>query len=374
MKTDQQNILHLPGLEEANHEEARPVLPSTSLRRFLTAVLPQVSRELKRWHRQLEGCSDWTLLVQATSSLQHKRFHAQGGSFYALYNPLYAKTLVPLIVAVQTISDYLDNLCDRGGIYHEAAFRCLHRSFLDALSLESNGNGDYYTFYTARNDGGYLQALVEESRRRLQELPSYPAVQEEVVRLASLYCDLQVNKHLDPAIRLARLKKWFKEKASVFHPSIYWWEFSAACGSTLAIFALMAAATRPRTGKKEVKAIVEAYFPWVCGLHILLDYFIDQAEDAREGDFNFVACYPSPEETRRRLALFLQQSLKKVSRLPHPGFHRAIVHGLLAVYLSDGKVKAQGLQQTARFLLSQAGAEARTMFRLCQVLRKIRLL
>ena len=95
MKTDQQNILHLPGLEEANHEEARPVLPSTSLRRFLTAVLPQVSRELKRWHRQLEGCSDWTLLVQATSSLQHKRFHAQGEASMPSTTPFMRKPWSP---------------------------------------------------------------------------------------------------------------------------------------------------------------------------------------------------------------------------------------------------------------------------------------
>ena len=106
------------------------------------------------------------LLQQASASLSRKRFHAQGGSFYALYNfnPRYYKKLVSLIVALQTISDYLDNLCDRGGIYNEAAFRCLHRAMTAALTRGPIKGLDYYRFYPVKNDGGYLEALVAECR------------------------------------------------------------------------------------------------------------------------------------------------------------------------------------------------------------------
>lgn len=346
------------------------VSPDPSVRRFLTAVLPQVSREMRRWSKQLDQCNDWALLRQALLSLRGKRFHSQGGCFYALYNPQYSRQLVSLIVALQTISDYLDNLCDRGGIYDEAAFRCLHHAMLDALGSALPQNRDYYRFYHARNDGGYLQALVAECRSGTALLPSYSIVESEVLRLVSLYSDLQVYKHLHPQVRSTRLKRWFREKGSAVSPPIYFWEFAAACGSTLAVFALFGAAASTQTTDEEVRQLVRAYFPWVCGLHILLDYWIDQEEDRKGGDYNFAACYPSPEIAAQRLQLFLRKSLDGVSRLPYPTFHRTIVQGLLAVYLSDPKVARQGFRQTARCLLETAGSETKLFYHLCLILRK----
>lgn len=348
-------------------------LPDLSLARFLTVVLPQVSRELHGWQQQLTVYADWPLLQQASASLSRKRFHAQGGSFYALYNfnPVYVKRLVSLIVALQTISDYLDNLCDRGEIYNEAAFRCLHQAMLAALTCGPIKERDYYRFYPFKNDGGYLEALVGACRESIGRLPGYPVVQPEVLKLASLYNDLQVYKHLHPVMRGSRLRRWHKKKAAPTMPPLYWWEFAAACGSTLGIFTLFALAASPKTEPQEVKKVVEAYFPWVCGLHILLDYWIDQEEDCREGDLNFVACYRSPAFAAERLHLFLQKALQKVAALPHPGFHRSVVRGLLAVYLSDPKVKAQGLQQSARSLIQAGGAEATFFYGLCLLLRRL---
>ncbi len=353
-------------------EKAAPP-PNVSLRRFLTGVLPQVSRELRRWNRHLDSCEDWSLMRQGISSLRKKKFHAQGGSFYALYSPLHSEKLTSLIVALQTISDYLDNLCDRGGIYDEAAFRCLHHAMLDAVNPQPSSR-DYYRFYPSKKDGGYLKALVEECRLGVSALPGYAAVHNEVQRLIILYNDLQVYKHLNPQMRPGRLKRWFREKGAITSPPLYFWEFAAASGSTLAVFALLGAAASPNATPREAKQIVNAYFPWICGLHILLDYWIDQEEDRSGGDFNFAACYPSPEAAERRLHLFLQKALEECSRLPHPTFHRTIVRGLLAVYLSDPKVGLQGLQKAAHSLLDTAGPEARFFYRLCHLLRRISIL
>lgn len=353
--------------------EAARFSSELSLPRFLTGVLPQVSRELRKWDRQMTFSADWLLLQQATASISSKRFHAQGGSFYALYsfNPLYSRKLVSLIVALQTISDYLDNLCDRGGIYSEAAFRCLHQAITAAVTRGPLVKKDYYRFYPSKNDGGYLDALVSECRACTGVLPAYPAVQVEIERLASLYNDLQVYKHLDPAVRGSRLRRWFREKALPSDPPLHWWEFAAACGSTLAIFALFGLAASPETTDREAQKLVRAYFPWVCGLHILLDYWIDQEEDLREGDFNFIACFPSPAAAARRLHLFLQKSLQEAAALPHSSFHSSVIRGLLAVYLSDPKVNRQGMQETARSLLHAGGAEARFYYRLCMLLRRL---
>lgn len=349
--------------------------PDHSLVRFLTVVLPQVSRELQHWQRYTSR-AEWPLLRQASASLNRKRFHAQGGSFYALYNfnPLYEKTLVKLIVALQTISDYLDNLCDRSGVYSEAAFRYLHRAVLEALSSGPASTVDYYRFYPSRHDGGYLKALVAECRSCTGTLPGYAAMEPEILQLASRYNDLQVYKHLHPNMRSSRVKRWFREKAAPDTPALHWWEYAAACGSTLGLFALFGLATSSRAGPQEARQLVRAYFPWVCGLHILLDYWIDQDEDLRGGDLNFVACYPSPAQAVERLTLFLGKALQEVSALPHASFHRTVVQGLLAVYLSDPKVRAQELQVSAAALLRAGGSGAGYFYHLCLLLRRFKVL
>lgn len=341
---------------------------------FLTTVIPQVSRELRHWGRKIEECPDWDLLRLATSSLHLKKFHSQGGSFFALDARNYGPNLTRAIVALQTISDYLDNLCDRNNCYNEAAFRCLHLAMTDALSPGPPRKESYYRFYPLKNDGGYLEELVAACKDQLMLFPSYSTVKYEAVKLASLYNDLQTYKHMNPSVRRSLLKRWYRAKNNFHSHGLYWWEYAAACGSTLAIFALLALSTRPQLSKNLVSAITRAYFPWVCGLHILLDYLIDQEEDLLENDFNFIACYPRSVSIPHRLQLFIHESLKRVSALPNAGFHRTVVKGLLAVYLSDPKARRPNLKETADFLIQEAGSDTRKMFNYCLWLRRLGIL
>lgn len=114
------------------------------------------------------------------------------------------------------------------------------------------------------------------------------------------------------------LRAWFDRYREQF-PELHWWEFAAA-GSTSGIFALFNAAANPNLTREDAAALLGAYFPWVCGLHILLDYLIDQAEDRAGGDLNFVSCYPDEETCRLRLLFFLRRALKSVAALPAGGF------------------------------------------------------
>ncbi|HHV62762.1 MAG TPA: tetraprenyl-beta-curcumene synthase family protein [Firmicutes bacterium] len=347
--------------------------------KIVTRVFPAVSAELSRWTAKLEACADPELRAQALSSIRLKRFHAQGGSMYALLHPVSPRArrrVINLIVAFQTISDYLDNLCDYMECFDEEAFRSLHLAMIDALDPgphpgTKREDDPYYRVFPHGNDGGYLAALVGECQRNARDLPAFEAIRSEAARLTSLYCDLQVYKHLDPAVREARLIRWFQRYEHQF-PGIYWWEFAAAAGSTLCVFALFSAATRARNHllENEVRATIESYFPWICGLHILLDYLIDQGEDEGSGALNFVRCYPDDETRNSRLKFFVAQSLARASLLPNPGFHRAVVKGLLGLYLSDPKVEAQGMGHLADELLAIAGLEARAARWLCAQLRR----
>lgn len=337
------------------------------LTRFVTQVFPRVEKELKGWQEMINTAGDPELRRQGLASIEKKKFHCLGGSVYTLMEGAHQDTL-SFIVALQTISDYLDNLCDRVGCLDMSAFRQLHLAFTDALQPDG-AVADYYSLYPHQDDAGYLNSLVGECRKTLKQLPSYHLVKKEAMNLASLYCDLQTYKHTHIPLREGYLEGWFAEHMPKY-PELAWWEFAAATGSTLGIFALIAAAGQPNLDSETAEKIREGYFPWICGLHILLDYFIDQEEDILEGDLNFVSYYDDQEHCRRQLILFLEHALEQAARMPDPLFHTTVVQGLPAFYLSDPKVGAQGLDDDAVSILEAGGEETLRMYRVCRSLRK----
>lgn len=340
------------------------------LARFVLWAFPKVAKELKKWERVALACPDQQLRQLALSSLRQKKFHCQGGSIFAAWAKAPCREeLIKAIVALQTVSDYLDNLCDRAGVQDEAGFRQLHRAFTDALSPGA-GSADYYSCYPYREDGGYLSSLVYSCQSAISTLPSYLPVRETVLELARSYCLLQVFKHLNPVLREEYLTNWLKPCLAGFNRQIFWWELAAATGSTLGIFALLALAARPGLPADDAARINSVYFPWIGGLHILLDYFIDQEEDRKAGDLNFVRYYAGSGQILQRLKFFLEQSLTGARNLPDPFFHYLVVKGLLAMYLSDPKATAQNLLAVSDSLLRSAGAGCQFLHRFCFTLRR----
>jgi tetraprenyl-beta-curcumene synthase len=222
---------------------------------------------------------------------------------------------------------------------------------------------DYYRYRNEKDDGGFLGALVQTCQQQVKQLPSYPAVQSRVLELSCLYSDLQVHKHIAHEKREAELLAWWKQYQPLY-PHIFWQEFSAVTGSTIGIFALFCLATERRVDEACIKALDSAYFPWVCGLHILLDYLIDLEEDRAGGDLNFVSYYATEAEAIDRLQYFVKQAKASVEMLPNPAFHRMIVDGLVAFYLADRKVNRSQPQiyAIAKRLLKQASGLTSFLF------------
>jgi len=148
------------------------------------------------------------------------------------------------------------------------------------------------------------------------------------------------------------------------------WEFAAASGSTLGIFCLYAVAYNPYLSVTEGQKIKQAYFPWICGLHILLDYFIDLREDSQTNQLNFVAYYEHTDRIRERLQLFVRNSLIQAETLDHPKFHRVVVQGLIAMYLSDEKSGNREITLITKQLLKASGWGVKLLFGICRLLRK----
>lgn len=337
----------------------------------LFKVQPQVRKQLRQWRKLAAGIPDPELRRQALMSIDTKAFHCQGGAILGLLAGDDYREAIRFIVAYQTISDYLDNLCDRSTSLDPAHFDALHESMAAALFLQEP-RADYYRFHDQRDDGGYLACLIAACRQILGRLPSYELIAPAIGELSSSYRRLQVYKHVMKEERVPLLVKFFEEHQDRL-PPMQWFEFAACTGSTLGIFALVASAFRPDLTGELVDGIKRAYYPWVQGLHILLDYLIDQEEDRQGGDLNFCSFYQNPEEMEARLIHFYRQAEAAVKPLPTAGFHLYVIKGLIGTYLADRKVPRQDdVRRLAGRLLPLSGWQGVILFLHCYVYRRMK--
>lgn len=322
--------------------------------RFVGVVIPRASRELAQIRERAARIPDAALREQALASIDHKAYHVQGGAILATFlRGENARRYVAIVAALETIYDYLDNLCDRLPGVSQAAFATLHESLIDALDDRRTPRA-YYADGPAGDDGGYLRSLVDAARAGLRALPNYEAVRDRLVEVARYYAELQVLKHGPAGARERACDAWYDRNSARF-PGLAWWEFAAACGSSLPVFALVELATRRQVAAEDVDAIVEAYFPGVSAIHILLDYFIDQAEDREHGELNFVACYASPAEAVTALRLLVRETLAQVRTLADATRHRFLVQAMCVFYLTHPKVFEQQLERESAALLNALG-------------------
>jgi tetraprenyl-beta-curcumene synthase len=342
-------------------EQSVPLGPIRLMYHVYRYILPEVRLELKNWKQIIAQIPDEELRQQANASMHSKQFHCEGGAVYALANLSMRHQLIPLIVAFQTISDYLDNLCDRSTSLDPVDFRQLHQSMLDAIKPHAPLQ-DYYAYHLEKDDGGYLASLVIACQRCIRQLPSYEVTSHEIEKLVKLYIDLQVYKHIHHDLREQQLDAWW-HLHQLDYPDLRWNEFAAATGSTLGVFMLFQAASQPHTTLAVAQHISEAYFPYVCGLHILLDYLIDQSEDMVGGDLNFCQYYIDQDMTSQRITHIAEQARTRIEHLPHVQFHSMIIDGLLALYLSDPKVNGQAeVKRISTKLLNKKTSLTRLFF------------
>jgi tetraprenyl-beta-curcumene synthase len=322
--------------------------------RFVAVVIPQAGRELASIRERAAHIPDAALREQALASIDGKAYHVQGGCILATFlRGESAERYVAIVAALETIYDYLDNLCDRLPGVTQQAYATLHESLIDALD-DRREPADYYRDGPRADDGGYLRSLVDAARDGLRALPNYHAVREQLIEVARFYAELQVLKHGPAGTRERACDAWYARNAARF-PDLSWWEFAAACGSSLPVFALVELATREHLDAAEIDATQKAYFPGVSALHILLDYFIDQAEDREHGELNFVACYASSAEAVTGLARLVRSALARVRTLAGSARHRFLVQAMCVFYLTHPKVFEQRLDRESLALLNALG-------------------
>src|SRR6185503_14658838 len=102
--------------------------------RFLRTIVPQAASALRDIRARAEAIPDERLRAEAVASAEHKAYHVAGACILATFLPPdLQRRYIAIVAPLETIYDFLDNLCDRHPDVPPAAYPTLHRALADAL-------------------------------------------------------------------------------------------------------------------------------------------------------------------------------------------------------------------------------------------------
>jgi tetraprenyl-beta-curcumene synthase len=297
--------------------------------RYSLTVYPRVRREVDHWRRRSRAIASPGLRALAVQNLDTEDTNLEGAAAFATFvAPMCRARVIRAQVAFQAAYDYVDSLAETPSSHPAANARQLHLSLFAAIAPTTQCR-DYYAQHNENDDGGYLVAIVEAARTSLTSLPSYEvvsqALQAGVARIVQYQTRIGEPQQL-AAWTLTRMAPDCR---------LAWWELAAACGSSMAVFALMASATRPTVGTRELTDIERAYFPWIGALHTLLDSLIDRSDDLAVEQQSLIDYYGSEQAMIERLALLAVEARQRAQALPDGRDHTLILAGMVSLYLSS---------------------------------------
>lgn len=322
--------------------------------RELTWVLPNVRREVAGWREGALAIPDPELRSDALETLRRERLNAEGAALFAVLPRWRSIGLLRLLVAYQVMLDYLDSISERAAADPLANGRQLHHALVEAVDL-SLPMSDYYRHHTARDDGGYLRALVCFCREQCAALPGWAGVRERVGRSARHGTVQVLNHDPDDERRERALIAWAEREFGARRDAA-WFELTASASSSLWTLALLALAADHVPSGPELDRAESVYVPWICGASTLLDAFVDQLEDAATGNHNYLAHYPSEEVAVARLAEIVRRSATGAQELPRGMRHALVLAGMVSMYLAKDAAREPALRDGARSIRRATGS------------------
>ena len=313
-----------------------------------------VAREVRRWEARATRIEDRTLREDALRALRCKRGSIDGAGLFWTLPGHRDRQLLRALVVHELIWDYLDCVSERGAAVGDANGLQLHRALADSLDPTVQ-MGNYYRHNRWRHDDGFLGELVAACRACCASLPGYRLVRPTLLYEARRAAVQGINHAPDAGHREAALRAWLEDRDT--RPSeLQWFECTAAESAPLAIHALLALAATPGTRAEDVAAVRAAYFPWVSLATVMLDSYVDQAEDAVTGDHSYIAHYVNPTAAIERLHETIEQAVRGVLRLRNGHRHAVLVACMVAMYLSKSSASAPELHTTTRRLARAGGS------------------
>jgi tetraprenyl-beta-curcumene synthase len=306
-----------------------------------------------------------------------KRGNIEGAAAFAAFVPRRWRGEVTLALsAFQSAYNLLDMLGEQASPDPVLDGRQLHEALLYALTPPASPIDreappqDWYEHHPQHNDGGYLNALLRECRTAFAKLPSHAlaapsarAAAARIVTFQSLNLSESQGDH-------AALEQWAL-LATPPETGLQWWETAAAAGSSLGVHVLIAAAAKERLEEGQVALLERAYFPWIGGVHSLLDNLIDKHEDEAAGHRSLVEYY-GPERAAQRMRWLAEEATRKAQELPDSLEHTVILAAMIGNYLSTPEAHSVELEGVTEAVLSTTGPLARPTL-LVFKLRRLRL-
>lgn len=334
--------------------------------RELVWGLPAVAREVRHWRALAERIPSPAIREDAIDALSRKRGQTEGAALFTILPRERNLPLLRLLVAYQLTWDYLDSVHERSP--SEANGRQLHLALVDALQ-PGQPRADYYLHHPWRDDGGYLDALVEACRANCELLPGYTHVQLLAVRQARHAQVLALNHEPDPACRDAALRSWAAAEFPSGAQDAHWFELSGACSAGLTIFALLALATQPTCSPPEIEETHAVYLPWTSAAATMLDSYVDQIEDTASGDHIYVSHYPSRDAATARICWLIRRCISDASHLRGGEKHLVIAASMAALYLSKDSARAPAMREDTRALAASGGSLTRLLLPILRLWR-----
>lgn len=323
--------------------------------RYWLSIIPLARGELCALRARARRIPDPSLRGLALESYRRDWVSLEGAAAFAAFAaPHRRANVVRLLITLQSIYQYTDALMEQPCDEPAANARRLHSAILLALS-PGRPQVDYYACNARHDDGGYLIELVRRVRATLAELPAYGIVADAVRAHARRIVFYQSLVNLAGAESHQALACW-----SELHGSSdverRWWELAAAAGSSLTALALLAAAADPTLSRQRARAIEALYWPWLGGLHTLLDSLIDRVEDAAHAQHNLLDHYACEADMASRMERLTLDARSRASAVGVE--HSLILAGVVSLYLSDRRAWLPGARLTSERVLGALGGMA----------------
>lgn len=313
-----------------------------------------VSREVRRWRALAAEIPDQALRADAVSSLDDKRYYTDGAALFWILPSRRSHELLALLVAYQTIANYLDYASERGAAARGGVGGSLMLALVDAVDIDQPIR-DYYADHPWRDDGGYLRQLVLRCRHACAGLPRYREAQPLLVREARSAHTLELCHDPDQERRDAALERLAVEEIGMV-PGASWFEVAGSATSLLAVIALLALAADLTITERDLNAARDLYSPWIGSLSLMLDSYIDQVDDAVTGDWSAVAYYASAQVAEQRVAELMRRSLRGAADLRYGERHVLVIAMMIAMYLSSDSATTGPLAPSTRELRRAGGS------------------
>jgi tetraprenyl-beta-curcumene synthase len=316
------------------------------------------ARELGIWRSRAMLIPDKTIREDALSALGRKRGNTDGAALFWVIPDVRNPPLLKLLVTYQIMWDFLDTVSETGAAAGQANGRQLHLALVDAVDRE-RPISDYYRLHPWDDDGDYLRSLVKRCRALSVGLPSFESVRPLLIREAYRANVQAINHDLDPARRERALRGWVTHEYD--RSDVHWFELAAGAGAGLSIYALFALAVQPCCTETEIYKVYNAYFPWASAVATMLDSYVDQVEDAANGDHIYIEHYQSPSSAHAAIGRLIKRSLREVGGLSNGERHLLLIASMVTMYLSKNSARAPAKRGSTSELVRAGGSLTRAL-------------